>query len=1144
MKRRAIVVAAILSLLTAAALIGPKLVDWNRYREEIAARVQAVTGRDLAIDGDVGVVLLPRPRLRVDGLRLASIRGAAAADMVRIESLRVDLALLPLLEGRIEPWTIRLVRPEVSLQVLPDGRVNWRFDRRDAGGGGGGGSGSGSNGDVGFDDVIIEDGTVTYADAGGVRTLVHGLSATVAAESLKGPFHAKGALAVGAAEAPLGFEVKLGAVGEAKASTVTLDLSLPGARSTLRFGGLVSGLPDDPSLHGKLVGTGRSLAWAAGMLGSSLLSRADRPFGLTANVSATSRRLVVDEIVAKLGDTEATGRVTTTFGATPEVDITLGITALTLDPWLEAPSPPPVAKKSRRAARGQTSSAPPEPAPPESPPPSFPALSFDLPRDIGITVALSADAIGYRDGVARHARLNAALAGGELTVSQASALLPGGTEASLFGFIATENGQPQVDLTVESRSDDLRAVLDWIGADVGHIPGDRLHHFSLNGKVTGSPGDIHVDGLAAEVDTTRLTGAAVLRLTGRPAFGANLIVDNFTVDGYFPIREPAGGPSIDIAPLQALTAFDADVKVRFGTLAIRETLLRDVVVDGTLKEGVLTLRNAAIGDLAGATAGFKGEIAGFAGEPRVRDLAWSIRTRQAPRLAQFLGISLPVEPGRLGSVAMVGTLNGSLDRLSVTARNELGGTVVTVNGTVSTLLSGPSYDMAIEASHASLADFVNLFADDYRPATAGLGAFALHTRAVGATGDRIGLEDFRVRLGPVNVSGTAEVALTPERLKLTAQLTAGDIELQRFLPARRRAAMPSRSSAASASPSPPPRSRGGHRTAATSAQPDGGGEDHWTREPFNFAFLNTFDAVLTLTANSLVVEDYTITEPRLRGTLTRGVLAVEDAGGKLFGGTVAAQGEFNATTLPKFIGRLIVANANVRQALATSTDIRIADGWLDLDTTQTAAGRNPYEMIGNLTGNGTLAVRDGVVGGFDLDAVNRRLGDVRDAGGLIAALQTGLNGGSTRFKSVNGTFQVRRGVLRTEDLRLVAESGQAAAVGSIDLPAWTTDSRIEFRIAAHPEAPPFALRFSGSLDNPRRVFDLQGIQSHLLAKGLDRLAKRRGKSADILRDLLPGVVPEAPKDPETKEGGTKEGEKGDRGALPVDLGTLLKRLQK
>ena len=114
-------------LLVAAVLVAPGFVDWNQYKDDIAAQVKSATGRDLSIKGDVRLAILPSPRLSASEVSFANMPGAAAPNMARLKSIEVRVALGPLFAGTVEVETIKLVEPVIELETLANGRKNWEF---------------------------------------------------------------------------------------------------------------------------------------------------------------------------------------------------------------------------------------------------------------------------------------------------------------------------------------------------------------------------------------------------------------------------------------------------------------------------------------------------------------------------------------------------------------------------------------------------------------------------------------------------------------------------------------------------------------------------------------------------------------------------------------------------------------------------------------------------------------------------------------------------------------------------------------------------------------------------------------------------------------------------------------------------------
>ncbi|MBT4426588.1 MAG: AsmA family protein, partial [Rhodospirillaceae bacterium] len=162
-------VIALIVLVVIAAFVVPGFMDWNSYKPEISERIEALTGRHLAIDGDIEISILPTPKLRITDVRLSNLEGAQAADMARLQALDLKLALGPLLSGDVQVASLKLIDPLIELERLADGRENWLFtppvaEGDGAAGGAGGGAGEEDATDVSLDSVAIKNGTLVYRD--------------------------------------------------------------------------------------------------------------------------------------------------------------------------------------------------------------------------------------------------------------------------------------------------------------------------------------------------------------------------------------------------------------------------------------------------------------------------------------------------------------------------------------------------------------------------------------------------------------------------------------------------------------------------------------------------------------------------------------------------------------------------------------------------------------------------------------------------------------------------------------------------------------------------------------------------------------------------------------------------------------------
>lgn len=107
--------------------------DWNWFKGPVERAVQANTGREFHIDGDLHVALGRTIRVRADGLRLANADWAEDEPwMARVQRLELAIQAWPLLRGRIHMPSLRLQQPVLLLEAAPENLPggNWDFDRQ------------------------------------------------------------------------------------------------------------------------------------------------------------------------------------------------------------------------------------------------------------------------------------------------------------------------------------------------------------------------------------------------------------------------------------------------------------------------------------------------------------------------------------------------------------------------------------------------------------------------------------------------------------------------------------------------------------------------------------------------------------------------------------------------------------------------------------------------------------------------------------------------------------------------------------------------------------------------------------------------------------------------------------------------------
>ncbi len=106
--------------------------DPNSLKPRIQDAARQATGRELALNGAIGVKLSLWPTIAVRDVTFANPPGFSRPQMATLETLELQLALLPLLSRRVEIERLVLVAPDIRLETNADGRSNWDMAPPDA----------------------------------------------------------------------------------------------------------------------------------------------------------------------------------------------------------------------------------------------------------------------------------------------------------------------------------------------------------------------------------------------------------------------------------------------------------------------------------------------------------------------------------------------------------------------------------------------------------------------------------------------------------------------------------------------------------------------------------------------------------------------------------------------------------------------------------------------------------------------------------------------------------------------------------------------------------------------------------------------------------------------------------------------------
>jgi AsmA family/AsmA-like C-terminal region len=997
------VIALVVTLLVGGLLVVPHLIAWEDYREGLSRRAEALTGQKVAIQGGIGLRLLPRPMLSLADTTL----GPAPGDPV-LEIERVDLQLetLPLLLGEAQIQQVRLVRPVLHLRAAPDGTLEGLSALAPL-----------ASDPIGPRRLTVVDGRVRIRHADGAEAVaLEQVAFELLAEGQRGPYAIEGEL--GIAGQPLSFEAQLGRIDEASA-TLQVEMSTPlgGGAASGSFRGLASWAEGTPELEGELDLRGDDARATVAMLGRiagaeppPLPPWADAPFSLEAQLNLGRDRVRLDQARLDIAGREASGELELALAPEPSLDLAVELGRI------ELPDPPDAEDLGL-------------------------AVAAALPPGLSGKIDLSVDSLGYRGGAIRRLRATLLLSGsGRLTIEQARALLPGRADVSFTGVLVADAADPELHGTLTTVTNDLRGGLAWLGIQAAGIPDDRLRTFSLSGALSIDRDSLRLAEAEIRLDATRVTGSAAVGLGPRRQIAAVLEADRLNLDGYRRDWAPEGLA----ANLRALLGdLDLALEAEVGRLIAGGQHLEGLVIDARSVDDRVRLEELSVRGPGEASARISGEVDLESGS---FDLAASLDAERPASLLRRLGADPPLILARLTPLALRGSARGTPEAFDLDLELRHEAARLAVLGDAGWAEGEARYDLAIDAGHPDLPQLLRGLgvvygsADEGEPKPFSLAGKLQRGASAGIT--IVG----SARLGATTLTGRIGWRETPGRPRVSAELSLGEPQAEDLL---------ALASLAGLRLEPP----------LLGEPPVGNWPSDalllaWMSELDGELELSAKGGVvgpgLRLAAR---LDDRRLVVDELTASLWGGdaeIQALLDARRRL--PFMALAVDLRAIDPTRFgdwldLAPVVQGSADLSlEATAAGSSLR--------ELVRSLLGRIDVTLR-----DGRLALADGMELREALrappDRGNGAPPDGQDADGAIAGAEP------IPLNRLAGSFQVKRGIASVESVRVALDGVEGRLLGEVDLLIWAADLRLELARRAAGADGAVVLQLVGPLDRPQ-----------------------------------------------------------------------------
>jgi|GEM_PF-2592879 len=918
---------------------------------------------------------------------------------------------------------------------------------------------SGETPDLGVKDLRIEGGYIRYLDAvTGTDEELQNIDARLSLGSLNGPLDMEGKL--NARGNDIAFGVSIGRLDSSE-SDISLRLGVGDDLLDLLFEG--GGNINTRRLAGQLDVSSRNLPQFARILAEDAqLSPAFKTLSLKTRVALIEENLSFADMEADVGPNHFEGQAVLDLVG-DDGDMALRADFISLD------------------LKGQD--------------PEAASLPFEA---IELKSKLKGDAVALE-------QLVVTLDGGG--VAQLSGSWQGGRFQGMLGF------HPQ----------DPRRVIDaFMPGALEQVPQDRLHSLNYVSALDYEENVIRLQRINMNFDETRLRGAVSVGLEARPRYRAELTADQLNVNHYLQPGSRSGEvrDGQPVAPA-ALNGFDADIMLNLARLTLQETAYENLIFDGSLSQGVVTINNSRVAFADGGNVQLRGAVRELTSQPRA-DVTVSGAVPSLSVLAGLSGQNLSRDLETQGPLSFNAIVSGTTNDISLDLGFDLDVLNAKIQGHLRNIQNEEfRYDLSLDARHKSLASLLAQFGIlDQASAKNGESVRAdirlrgakndLTASGQIASGDGVLLValDMAGDVFTASVKGAAPDSYTfikdlgfdyePDRKDLGAldvdfaiegaaeradikrlSATLGDIGFKGQGQADLSKDIPFVTLNLTAGLLDFNAFLKEVVTGADAAA-EQGSRFRWSEEPFEFSALDHLDGVFTLEAERVIIRAYDVSNAVLKMTSNGRTLAIENLSGDVFGGKLNLSSNLDATSTPHLTAQMSLVDVSVEQASRAAASIEPLTGIGRFTASIDGSGRSQKSLIASLSGQGRFDTQGGVIRRVDIPRINAQFGQLSTVNDFLRLTGSALAGGQTAYRQIGSDIIIQNGILRTRNFTSDIDGGADVSLATtVDLPNWLIDGQGQFRLRDHPDAPPVGVTMKENLSNPTVVYQTKALQQYI-----------------------------------------------------------------
>lgn len=1041
MKKLLLILLVLLVAVAAGTTFYINTIDWNKHKNIIAQQFNEATGKQIVFAGPISFKIFPTPYLNAADIKILNPTGGDKdKPLVEIRDLVARLSLMPLLQGRFDIQRMELRNPQINVEILPDGKLNWQSEldpeqRRAI-----------EESHFALNSVSIGSATLNFEDQlHDTGFKLENLNGEIVAQSVMGPYRIEGNYTKD--NIPEGFAISLGQLSDSFATTLNLVVTHPTSESYVRFDG--SFTLANKVANGNIIIDSKKLNdfWNANIKSVPFASHFNYPVAITSDINITPQQLNLSNIVIKYGSTQGAGNLQMPFndgfgngGIKPRIDLAFNFTDLDLTPLAETAQ-----NFIKDHAQAETI--------------YNPELDFDILADIK-SVRTS-----YKNQQIKNFEASFDMVENIMTINNINATLPGDTDINLKGTISAFENQPFYNLDTSLNSNDFLKTLTWLDLAPQVSTASTYRKAIGNAKLSGTLQRIQISPFKFTLDKSSLSGEAGIKRGSRNDILLLLNTDMINFDNYIsslPAEEHdknwAQRMAYRFSKLGFLNDFDLQLTANMDVGIYEKMPFEKVTFQGSLLDGKLEIGKLQIGSVANAKIELSGNLSGFGKSPIFDNLNYNIQTNNIAALINKMEFKAPnLDYKKLNDLKVIGAITGDINHFATNTAINFEDLVINYNGQVNRLPENTSFSGDLEIKHPDFNKMLTELGFSYTPAAQSLGIFNLKTGFKGSEQQfdaqplafNIGFNTFNGRLG---YEESAD-----KRPQITTDLEVNKLELERFLQRGENAA----------------------NQPLIDIQSDSVAEflqrPLWSKNKIDYGFYHNFDLNGKFKFQELSYQNHNFSNVIANLVAKQGIFEVSNFAADYLGGKAEAAVKLDSNDKSSLSGNFKVIDADTAHIISGGNIYALTGGKFAASFNFDSSAASQYDFISGLKAEGDISFNNVAVKGWNLAAIHQDIISRETSDGLSNFVRENLTSGNTEFDKISGHFNVANGKFKLSKSIFDNKDNPVNLSGDGDLVEWTMNTLFDVKYSEPQYLPGFSFSLKGPINAPNLDVDVSAL---------------------------------------------------------------------